>query len=380
MTRWRSDSGRGQYSDQLQPIQSGVSTQSVGDSLSQARSIEQPREVEIEMASGTGAAGAAAASSHNTDAGVDRHSSVRSIMTLPPYSSAARPEEQVLGREGERAGIDVVVEHPETIDEEEVRRDGEMDSLYQIRRARRAEAADREERRRLRREARARGDQATLARLQEESRARATAASDGTLLSTQLIAEHQTKNRERRVSSVQYADIGLARHDGSRIRGTSIDSDNRPLLSSAAPLGSSSTQMDSAAPSMHGRGRSSTSVHSMSSLGSSEGGAMDGGRDDFEVISLDNRSRASSISPSFSMPQEETSSNASPPPIHPPQYDDLAAGWGDAPPYESPVADRAPQPLMNLPPQLPQLAHVPSIEITPHSPINSPNPQQHPTS
>ena len=50
---------------------------------------------------------------------VDRHTSVRSIMTLPAYSKSVRENEQVLGREGERDGIDVVLEQPETIDEEE---------------------------------------------------------------------------------------------------------------------------------------------------------------------------------------------------------------------------------------------------------------------
>ncbi|KAF2785605.1 hypothetical protein K505DRAFT_6412, partial [Melanomma pulvis-pyrius CBS 109.77] len=99
----------------------------------------------------------------NLAAGVDRNTSVRSVMTLPAYSPAARENEQILGREGERGGIDTVLEFPETNDDEEQRREGEMESLYQIRLARRREAAEREERRQARREARARGDTAALA-------------------------------------------------------------------------------------------------------------------------------------------------------------------------------------------------------------------------
>ena len=57
--------------------------------------------------------------------GVDRNTSIRSVMTLPAYSSAARENERVLGREGERAGMDNVIELPETQDEEEMQRDEE---------------------------------------------------------------------------------------------------------------------------------------------------------------------------------------------------------------------------------------------------------------
>src|ERR1041384_6374266 len=48
---------------------------------------------------------------------VDRNTSVRSVMTLPAYRHKATEEEQVLGREGERDGIDVVVELPTAEDE-----------------------------------------------------------------------------------------------------------------------------------------------------------------------------------------------------------------------------------------------------------------------
>ena len=124
-------------------------------------------------------------------ASVDRHASVRSVMTLPAYSRSVRENEQVLGREGERAGIDVVLEQPETAEEEEQRREEEMQSLYQIRLQRRQEIADRETRRQERRDARARGDTATLERLRQESALRAQGR-DLTGAAA-MIAEHQSQ-------------------------------------------------------------------------------------------------------------------------------------------------------------------------------------------
>ncbi|SLM35518.1 hypothetical protein LPUS_04820 [Lasallia pustulata] len=93
-----------------------------------------------------------------TSNAIDRNTSVRSIMTLPPYYPTPRPSERLIAREGERAGVDTVIEFPETAEEEESRRDEEMESLYQIRAARRREIEEREERRRQRREAREAGD------------------------------------------------------------------------------------------------------------------------------------------------------------------------------------------------------------------------------
>lgn len=78
---------------------------------------------------------AAEAGQDETVAGatVDRNTSVRSVMTLPAYSRSVRENERILAREGERDGIDVVLEAPETEMEEEERREEEMESLYQIR-------------------------------------------------------------------------------------------------------------------------------------------------------------------------------------------------------------------------------------------------------
>lgn len=280
---------------------------------------------------------------------VDRHTSVRSVMTLPAYSPAARENERILGREGERGGVDTVLEFPETADDEEGRREGEMESLYQIRLARRTEAREREERRQQRREARARGDTAALA----EIRARAEAAADLSV-SQMLIAEHQGANRERRVSSVQYGDLGVARHDGTRIRANSTESDNRPLLDSAASISGNSARSralssNTLTPS-HYRGPSASSVLSVSSRGSDEFEFADAVQtrsnatsDDFEIVSLSHpRSRSASRVPSpmvsIDIPRDE------------------APAYEDPPNYESPINTRAPQ--------LPSLERLPSIQVT----------------
>lgn len=164
-------------------------------------------------------------------------------MTLPPYSQAPKETEQVIGREGERAGMDTVVEFPETQEEEEAARDTEMESLFQIRQARRREIAEREERRRERREARERGDWARLEELRRESRQRnlaAQPASSTNLTAETLIAEHQSRPKERRVSSVAYASVGQVRHDGTRLRANSNESERGGLLDGAAPMGAGS--------------------------------------------------------------------------------------------------------------------------------------------
>ncbi|KAH9868342.1 hypothetical protein J1614_007414 [Plenodomus biglobosus] len=283
-------------------------------------------------------------------AGVDRNTSVRSVMTLPAYSPAVRDNERVLAREGERGGIDSVVELPETLDEEEQQRDEEMESLYQIRLARRIEAADREARRQARRDARARGDVQALTDLR-----RAADEAADLSVSQILIAEHQNRvrNRERRVSSVAYGDLGVARHDGTRLRANSSESDHRPLLDSAASISGQSSQsrrytnntLDLA--DSHQRGLSVTSI---SPSVDSEYDFADASRtnsrandhsDDFEVVPLHpERSYGSSGAPS---PQLEI------PPGEAPAYE-------DPPNYESPVNSRAPQ--------LPSIDILPSIQVT----------------
>ncbi|KAK4196947.1 hypothetical protein QBC40DRAFT_109349 [Triangularia verruculosa] len=172
-----------------------------------------------------------------TTLAVDRSTSVRSVMTLPVYRPKATENEQVLGREGERDGIDVVVEMP-TAEQEEEMREQEMEALYQIRAARRRQLADREERRRLRREAREANDVVAMRELRE--RGRSVAAID-TVEIEELRNEHDRlkESRARAVSTVAYADLGVARADGTRIRANSTDSERIGLLSDAASIGAS---------------------------------------------------------------------------------------------------------------------------------------------
>ncbi|KAL1900170.1 hypothetical protein Sste5346_002480 [Sporothrix stenoceras] len=197
---------------------------------------------------------------------VDRNTSVRSVMTLPPYRPKPLENESVLGREGERDGIDVVIEMP-TIEDEENLREEEMDALYQIRLARRRQIEERDARREARREARARNDQAALQAIREQARA---ASTNNPQEIENLRTDHTRakETRTRAVSSVSYADLGVARHDGTRIRANSSESERVGLLSDMASVGTtarSPSAMDQSfsGPSMHQRGRSGSSVLSI---------------------------------------------------------------------------------------------------------------------
>ncbi|KAI7548737.1 hypothetical protein KC331_g4228 [Hortaea werneckii] len=321
---------------------------------------------------------------------VDRHTSVRSVMTLPAYSRSVRENERILAREGERDGVDVVIEAPESEGEEEHRRDEEMENLYQIRVQRRQEIADRDDRRRRRREARARNDQAELRRITQESRAAEEAREISGAVA--MIAEHHSRSRDRRVSSVSYADLGVARHDGTRIRANSNESD-RPLLDSAASMSGGApgtirpwSAHDSIRPYLHERGRSgSTAASYVSDLSQDAGGGNGSGEmdlppfgragSDFEVVSMNqsrpsathsrtassrthsplglgNRSRASSNAAGAALPPRPSIETADlgesrhiPPPdpsgpenTGPPSYE--GEGFEEAPPYTSPVRER----------------------------------------
>lgn len=143
-----------------------------------------------------------------------------------------------MGRAGERAG-DTIVEYPEDEEEIEQRRDEEMESLFQIRQARRDERLAREERARLRREAQEAGDQETLRALRDLAAApRSADDPTGQRSVDALIREHKARNRAPRTAAVQYAEVGVARLDGSRVRADSAASDNAPLLDAAAAMGS----------------------------------------------------------------------------------------------------------------------------------------------
>lgn len=322
-------------------------------------------------------------------AGVDRNTSVRSVMTLPAYSQTPKEHEQVLGREGERAGMDTVLEFPETQEEEEAQRETEMESLYQIRQARRREITEREERRRERREARERGDTARLEELRRESRQRQGAQnqSSGNLTADILIAEHQSRPKERRVSSVAYAEVGQVRHDGTRLRANSHESERGGLLEGAAPMGEEG----------HGRSNSdATSLLTLDNL-SRPTLAYTGGRQradsgalsvstvssfDFPEptpVTLDGDSRRSSGGDhgrSASTSDESPSATRYTPPgtdgssdvndhglSRPPEYDDL--DWGDAPTYEEALRRRESQRSARL--------AVPTINVHLASEPNSPN-------
>lgn len=185
---------------------------------------------------------------------------MRSVITLPAYHFSAAHNEQVLGREGERGGIDVVIEFPETVDEEEQHREEEMDALYQVRLARRRENEEREERRRLRREARERGDNVALQELNAQARTGSAARAGQTV--EELRAEHDRLKRERQraVSSVSYAELGVARHDGTRLRANSNESERMGLLGDAASIAASSHY--------HRRDRSASSIISIDTVNS----------------------------------------------------------------------------------------------------------------
>lgn len=312
-------------------------------------------------------------------------------MTLPAYSRSVRENERILAREGERDGVDVVIEAPESEGEEEHRRDEEMENLYQIRVQRRQEIAERDDRRRRRREARARNDQAELRRITQESRAAEEAREISGAVA--MIAEHHSRSRDRRVSSVSYADLGVARHDGTRIRANSNESD-RPLLDSAASMSGGApgtirpwSAHDSIRPYLHQRGRSGSTAGSyMSDLSQDAGGGNGSGEmdlppfgragSDFEVVSMNQsrpsathsrtassrthsplglgtRSRASSnAAASAALPPRPSIDTADlgesrriPPPdpsgpdtTGPPSYE--GEGFEEAPPYTSPVRER----------------------------------------
>lgn len=295
--------------------------------------------------------------------GVQRETSVRSIMTLPPYSVSPKESEQVVAREGERGGMDMVVEFPETADEQETRREDQMESLYQLRLQRRQELAEREGRRRERREARDRGDTVRLEELAAEARARNNARNANTsstsLSATALLAEQQSRERDRRISSVSYASIGHVRHDGSRLRADSHDSDHQPLLPNAVVDSASPPLMDS--PSMRERVQSTASSIMTASTALTEADPLV-----LRPTSTHRSSRPTSMyfssrPVSVSQPDESDLGTHNIPP--PPEYEHL--DWGDAPAYESPARERNTSPG---PRQLPELARLPSIHINVASP------------
>ena len=191
---------------------------------------------------------------------VTRETSIRSILTLPAYRNKPNDNERVLGREGDRDGVDVVVELP-TAEEQEAMREEEMEAMYQVRLARREQVAQRDELRRQREEARRRSDHVAMAELRSQIRA---ISRDSTPINERREAHQQVKTRRQRaVSSVSYHDIGVARHDGTRVR-VSGESERVGLLSDAASI-APSTRAPSSLNTHHGRQHSTSSVVSIDS-------------------------------------------------------------------------------------------------------------------
>ncbi|KAB8239628.1 uncharacterized protein BDW43DRAFT_258725 [Aspergillus alliaceus] len=291
----------------------------------------------------------------NTNSTVRRETSIRSIITLPPYSSSPKPTEQVIAREGERGGMDVVVEFPETAEEEESRREERMEALYQVRQQRRQEIAEREARREERRDARARGDYIRLEQLRMESRTRVQSrssanGSNSTLSSALNLAEQPSRGRDRRISSVSYAELGYVRHDGSRMRTSSPDADSRPLLSNAATMNTDTSNRSSTS--------SLTNVHSRGESYSSANSTATGGSEQDALTPV--QSHAASTRSMIPSTGEVDVGNLH---IPPPDYEHL--DWGDAPPYESPTAERGNHPHLR------ELTPLPTIQIELASPVNN---------
>lgn len=183
-------------------------------------------------------------------------------MTLPAYRPMAANNEQVLGREGERGGIDVIVDLP-TEQEQEAMRDEEMEAMYQIRATRRQHATERDDRRRRRQEAQQQNNRAALAELRQESQA-ALNGSNSMIDELRRDVARIKETRQRSVSSVSYADLGVAHHDGTRIRANSIESERMGLLSDAASI-ARSTHSRGQSPAPHLRAASVSSVVSIDS-------------------------------------------------------------------------------------------------------------------
>ncbi|CRG90126.1 hypothetical protein PISL3812_07167 [Talaromyces islandicus] len=264
---------------------------------------------------------------NGNDSAPQRGHSIRSIITLPSYSRLPKEEEQVIGREGERADMDMVIEFPETAEEEEERREGEMESLYQIRLRRREEIAEREERQRQRREALADGDFARLQQITRDSQAsRELNQANGTSARA-MLTQHQSQVRHQRFSSVGYAGVGQVRHDGSRIRANSAESEQRPLL--------------------HNDSRNSThSILTTNSQAPSSGLTL--------TPTLSESIHSGRDTPTEGADGDLSSAHIPPPP----SYDDYE-DWTEAPAYESPISGSH---AMHL---------VPQIRVDTGSPANS---------
>ncbi|KAG5929219.1 hypothetical protein E4U42_006769 [Claviceps africana] len=192
------------------------------------------------------------------DFGVERNLSVRSVITLPPYRALAAHDERLVAREGERGGMDTIVDLPAAEDHESLRNE-EMEAIYQIRLARRQRAVEREGLGRQRQHAHQRGGCNALSEAPSQSRA---AGYDRTVEELRQDVIRIQKQRQRAVSSVSYADLGVATHNGTRLRASSIESERMGLLSNAASFALSTIHGDHLS-GFHRRERSTSSLLSI---------------------------------------------------------------------------------------------------------------------
>lgn len=158
--------------------------------------------------------------------------------------------------------MDVVVDLPTEEGEEELR-EQEMNALYQLRATRRQQNEERERLRREREEARRRNDVAALADIRNRARA-ATNGNNSLVEELRRDIDRAKDHRQRSVSSVSYADLGVARHDGTRIRAGSQESERMGLLSDPADMGLG-LRSGANSPMPHHRNRSVSSVASLDS-------------------------------------------------------------------------------------------------------------------
>ncbi|EWC44669.1 hypothetical protein DRE_06565 [Drechslerella stenobrocha 248] len=247
---------------------------------------------------------------------LDRQNSVRSVITLPPYREMAEMDlERTIGREGERDGLDTIVSLPETAEQEEERREERMQAMYELRLQRRAQRAARE--------ARNSGSVTSLGQTSTNTGSGNASGTDPNATTVSLTAMDMEaggsgrtaseltaailNDRTRRLSEVAYAEVGYARHDGSRIRETSSNRNSR----SNAPTDSQPLLSDSST----GQRRTSH-TGSMFSLNTNVSGGRESTdrRDSTEILTGGDIGNTRL----------------------PPSYDGL--DWGDAPPYMSPVS------------------------------------------
>ena len=111
-----------------------------------------------------------------------------------------------------------------------------------------------------------RGDSAALREIRARTRTRA-ATNTSAIQQLRQDVERIKDNHQRSVSSVSYDQLGIAHHDGTRIRANSNESERMGLLSDAASIAAVSTRSGahSPRPPPHTRDRSVSSIGSIDS-------------------------------------------------------------------------------------------------------------------